>query len=118
MVIRVRICPQAEQHKDITPGNLYRVIEITYNDFRIMSDDGMPCIYPRELFDVVSDTMPDDWVVTEQIIDGETFISAGPVAFQSPGFFEDVFDRDPKAWGRLRVRLAKWGRGEDYTINR
>ncbi|MGC4043038.1 MAG: hypothetical protein QM758_04475 [Armatimonas sp.] len=118
MVVKVRICPQAEQHQDITPGNLYRVIEMVPDHFRIMSDDGLPYLYPKELFDVVSDTMPEDWVVEEKIIDGERCVSAGPAVFQTPGFFERVFDRDPKAWGTLRVRLARWFRGEDYTINR
>ena len=55
MVVRAKINDLQLQtrHKDITPGNHYRVIQVTQMDFRIMSDDGQPYIYARSFFDLV-----------------------------------------------------------------
>ena len=100
---------------DLTPGNYYRVISISYDHFRIMSDDGVPGLYRSDLFNVVLQTRPDDWITVKDP-DGKEMYQ-GPECLARPGFFEDWFDgKQPEYWV-LRQRLSRWGDGEDYLVN-
>jgi hypothetical protein len=92
----------AEQYRDLTPGNRYRVLGIEADQYRILSDEGRPYLYPPELFDIVDASRPADWVVT--VSDDQTY--AYPVELGRPGFFEAYFDNDPAAIRAFRSYMA------------
>ncbi len=92
--------------RDLTPGNIYRVIGIEADDFRIMNDLGMPYLYPTDLFLMIDPDEPNDWE-TEFGEDGERY--SYPKQLGSVGFFEDYFDGDREATLTLHRYLAeKW----------
>ena len=97
-------------HQSLTPGNLYRVIELSPNKFRVMNDVGEPGLYPSSWFSVIDDRWPDDWVVTVEV-DGERTV--GPKAFTEDYFWERYFDGDKKAILALKRRLVQWGYSEE-----
>lgn len=78
---------------DLTIGNVYRVIGIEADSYRIISDEGRPYLYPPALFEVVESVSDPDWVTTYGA-DGERY--SYPPELGGPGFFEDFFadDRD------------------------
>jgi hypothetical protein len=89
---------------DLTVGNVYRVIGVSGSDLRIMSDEGLPFLYPRDAFELVDEREPADWVV--KVGDsGERYMY--PPELARPGFFEDYFDDDPKAVAAFRVYMSK-----------
>lgn len=104
------ISDDAVLHRDLTPGNVYRVIGLEADYIRLMSDEGLPYCYPSSLFTVVDDKWPNDWVVNRGE-DGELY--ASPVSVAEPGFFEKFFDGDKEARITLRKRLQRWRTGED-----
>ncbi len=95
----------ASRYRDLTPGNLYRVLGIEADDYRIVNDEGRPFLYPPELFVVVDPSPPSDWVVTRGD-EGEQY--AYPPVMGRPGFFEDLFDNDPKAVGAFQQYMARF----------
>ncbi len=119
MVIRPK--PDCEdvlrtRHSEITPGNFYRVLTVSNEDYRILADDGRPSLYPRHLFDVISDWRPDDWIVEKDSEGNGAY--EGPAFFAAPGFWESCFDDEPAALRVLRRRLMQWANGEDFFVNR
>src|SRR5688500_3971329 len=106
MVIRLKSDSElVSRYKDLTPGNLYRVIEISQEHYRILNDEGLPYLFEVGLFDVLSEARPDDWITEEQ--EGRITYE-GPACLSSPGFFEDFFDGDAGARKTLRKRLQRW----------
>ncbi|MCI0630509.1 MAG: hypothetical protein L0Y44_07645 [Phycisphaerales bacterium] len=79
--------------KRLTPGQLYPVIGIEADWYRIIDDDGGPYLYEPELFEVVNSREPSDWVI-EQGEDGERYAYPRPLNRQY--FFEDYHDGDRK----------------------
>ncbi len=111
--MKARFSPKNEdvdQHEDLTPGNVYRVIEWPLDSYRVMNDQGEPILYPSFLFIVVDDRWPDDWVV-KYAEDGERYVS--PAVFSEPGFFEDYFDGKKEAVTVFKRRLLQWRNGTD-----
>jgi len=96
--------------KDLTPGNVYRVIGIEADNFRIMSDEGRPYLYDNNLFIIVDPAEPEEWI-TEYGEDGERYSYAPEL--NEVGFFEDYFDDKKKAIYTLRFYLSKWRDGKD-----
>jgi hypothetical protein len=96
------------KYPDLTPGQVYPVLGIEADDYRIINDFGHPYLYPRRLFTIVDDELPDDWVV-ETGEDGERY--AYPAEMNVPGFFEALFDGQPTAnaifWQSVNHRLAQ-----------
>jgi hypothetical protein len=90
--------------QDLTLGNIYRVIGIEADDYRIINDEGQPYLYPPDLFSIVDATEPDDWI-TDYGEDGERY--AYPPELHDVGFFEDYFDGDPKAITTLRLYVQR-----------
>lgn len=94
-------------YRDLTLGQLYGVIGIEADDFRILNDAGRPFLYPPDLFSLVDAREPADWI-TEFGEDGERY--SYPPALNKPGFFEDFFDQKAKAvttfWRVVNHRLA------------
>jgi hypothetical protein len=88
---------------DLTPGNTYRVIGIEVDDYRLVNDEGMPYLYPKNIFQVVDGHEPEDWQ-TVYGDGGERY--SYPKELSEPGFFEDVMDGNHKAAAILRHYLA------------
>lgn len=92
---------------DLTSGQVYLVIGIEADDFRIINDEGRPYLYPADWFKVIDPEEPVEWV-TEYGNDGERY--AYPPELNTPGFFEDFFETDPEAvrtfWLVINRKLA------------
>jgi hypothetical protein len=82
------------EYRDLTLGNIYRVIGIEADDYRVINDEGQPYLYPPDLFTIVDPVEPKDWII-EFGEEGERY--AYPPELGKVGFFEDYFDGDPKA---------------------
>ncbi len=93
-------------HQSLTPGNVYRVLELGTEDVRVMSDVGEPGLYPLSWFSVVDDSWPDDWIVTFGT-EGER--TATPRTLSGNYFWERYFDGDKQAILALKRRLLEWG---------
>jgi len=81
-------------YPDLTIGNIYRVLGIEADDLRIINDEGLPYLYPPELFTVIDKNEPDEWII-EVGEDDERY--AYPPELNRVGFFEDFFDDNPQA---------------------
>jgi hypothetical protein len=107
--MKVKLNPKntrISQYEDLTPGNIYRVIGIEADSFRIMSDMGAPYLYNRDLFLIVDSQEPNNWE-TEYGEDGERY--SYPKDLGQPGFFEDYFDYKLDAITKLRKYLyTQW----------
>jgi hypothetical protein len=102
--MKVRLKRPSAKYRDLTPGNVYRVIGIEANDYRIMNDVGRPYLYPPKLFEVI-DAAPDRGWKTWYGDDGERYSYAEPLA--TPGFFESVFDGNKRAMATLFAYLSR-----------
>lgn len=92
------------KYPDLTIGNIYHVVGIEADDFRIVNNEGLPYLYSPHLFLVVDESEPEDWL-TEYGEEGERY--SYPPELNSPGFFEDYFDDDQKAIAAFRQYLAR-----------
>ena len=105
MIVKLRA--REPQYPELTPGQPYPVLGIEADDLRVLNDQGRPYLYPRELFIVVDDREPEDWV-TELGEDEERY--AYPPPLNGAGFFEDFFDGKPEAvstfWRVMNQRLS------------
>ncbi len=92
--MRVRANLRANQTQHLTSGTVYTVIGLDHDSFRVLNDNGEPIIYAKEMFDVIDSDVPSDWV-WERYTDDEYY--ANPPELSVRGFYEDLFDRNPKA---------------------
>jgi len=92
------------KYPDLTVGNIYHVIGIEADDFRIINDEGLPYVHSHSLFMVVDKSESEDWI-TEYGEEGERY--SYPPELNESGFFEDYFDGDQKAVATFRHYLAK-----------
>ncbi|HEY2382508.1 MAG TPA: hypothetical protein VGK48_15135 [Terriglobia bacterium] len=103
----VKLKKKNARYRDLTFGQLYAVIGIEANEFRILNNAGRPFLYPPVLFSVVDKREPSDWV-TAIGDDGERY--SYPPPLNPVGFFEDFFDQKKKAvatfWRTVNGRLA------------
>lgn len=106
----VELKKPSDAYPDLTAGQPYLVIGVEADDLRILNDQGLPYLYPAELFDVIDAREPEDWIV--EIGDDEERY-AYPPALNTAGFFEDFFDANAEAvrtfWRVLNQRLAAAG---------
>jgi hypothetical protein len=80
---------------------------VGYDDqyYRVVNDRNEPILYRRNMFEVVSAREPACWVRTEGG-DGDYYVD--PPECAAPGFYENLFDGDPKAkqvFDEVRRRL-------------
>jgi hypothetical protein len=101
--MKVRFKPGHSKYLDLTPGNVYRVIGIEADHYRIMNDDGRPYLYPPKAFHVVDSKEPRQWR-TWHGEDGEKY--SYPADLREAGFFEDYFDGNRKAMATLHRYLG------------
>lgn len=103
----VKLKRRISTYPDLTPNQLYVVIGIEADDFRILNDAGRPFLYPPEIFSMIDAQEPNDWV-TEFGEDRERY--SYPPSLNKPGFFEDFFDEKRRAvvtfWRVVNQRLA------------
>jgi len=103
----VKLLARTSEYPELTPDQPYLVLGIEADDLRLLNDRGRPYLYPRELFQVVDEREPDDWV-SELGDDQERY--AYPPALNEAGFFEDFFDGKVEAvrtfWRIMNQRLA------------
>jgi hypothetical protein len=105
MKARVRqVQEEGVTYSDLTEGNVYTVLGIERDDYRIISDQGLPYLYPHRIFELVDPSEPDDWV-TERGTEGERY--SYPQEIARRGFFEDYFDRKPDAVEAFRRYTSK-----------
>lgn len=102
LTMKIKLKGASSKYRDLTPGNVYRVIGIEADDYRVMNDHGQPFLYPRRLFVVLNADEPQDWI-TSIGDEGERY--AYPKALSAPGFFEDYFDGNRAAWRTLHNYL-------------
>src|SRR2546422_7088456 len=106
----VKLKKRNPQYRDLTVGQPYLVIGIEADDLRILNDAGRPFLYPPNLFSLIDNREPSDWV-TQIGDDGERYSYPSPL--NKVGFFEDFFDQKTKAvatfWRVVNRRLAAAG---------
>ena len=81
-------------HSGLSPGRTYTVLQISQDNFRVIDDRAEPILYPKALFDIVDNKIPNGWSFRD-VGDGEYFV--GPSDFMERGFYEDYFDKEPHA---------------------
>ncbi|MFC3650357.1 hypothetical protein ACFONN_02295 [Dyella humi] len=79
-------------HAGLTVGDIYHVVGISDDRFRIINDNGDPVLYERGIFDIVDPSVPQNWVAQWFDDDGEKYCYIDPPGFGKPGFYEDYFD--------------------------
>ena len=95
---------RSTRYRDLTVGQRYVVIGIQADaNLRLLNNAGSPLSYPLfcSLFVLTDAREPLDWV-TEVGDDGERY--AYPPPFNTPGFFEDFFDRKDKGSDNVLAR--------------
>lgn len=101
--MKVRFKQGRSKYTDLTPGNIYRVIGIEADHYRLMNDFGQPYLYLPRFFKRVDASIPSEWQ-TVRGEDGERY--SYPAELMRPGFFEDYFDGNRKAMATLHRYLA------------
>ena len=112
---RKRRCPEMivklnknKAYQNINPNNIYFVIGIEADYYRILNDLGEPYLYPPNIFKIIDKTEPEDWD-TEYGEDGERY--SYPIILNQVGFFEDYFDGKENSisifWNIINQKLAK-----------
>lgn len=102
--MKVKFIGQETSYKDLTVGQVYRVIGLEADDYRLVNDVGRPYLYSPELFEIVDAAEPDDWQM-EYGAEGERY--AYPPALNRVGFFEDYFDGDEEAIAVFQQHLRQ-----------
>ncbi|HEY5959117.1 MAG TPA: hypothetical protein VIV60_21315 [Polyangiaceae bacterium] len=79
-------------------GSVYHVLSIWVEPsktmLRIVGEEPSPALFEPEMFEVVSSAIPIAWVITSP---KAGCLSLGPEAWSHPNFWEEFFDREPKA---------------------
>jgi hypothetical protein len=101
--MKVRL-KKARPHSTLTAGNVYRVIGIEADDYRLLNDFGRPYLYPPDWFEVVDTKRPTEWV---SVFGDEGEEYAYPPPLGQPGFFEDYFDNNIRAMRTLHAYLDR-----------
>ena len=90
----------------LTKGREYVVLGTSYNRLRILNDGGDPALYPRRAFDVLDESIPDNWVWMRGD-EGESY--ADPPEMSERGFYERYFDGDEDAIFQFNEYLKDHG---------
>ena len=84
-ILQTATCPPA-----LSPECEYTVVGIEAGWYRLVNDDGEPCLYDPGLFSIRDPTEPAFWV-TSYGDQNERY--SYPAEWSAPGFFEDWHDR-------------------------
>lgn len=104
----VKLKKEDPEYPDLALDQLYFVIGIEADDYRILNDSGKPYLYPPHLFEIVDYREPSIWS-TEYGEEGERY--SYPPSLKEAGFFEDYFDGKERAlckfWHVINQRLSE-----------
>ena len=104
----VKLKRKRVDYADLSPRQPYFVIGIEADDYRILNDMGKPYLYPAEIFEVIDNGEPDNWI-TEYGEDGERYPYPEPL--KATGFFEAYCDGKTEAfsrfWHTINARLTR-----------
>jgi hypothetical protein len=101
MRVECKISKRDARNYQITVGKTYLAVEVNIHPFaedtsqRLLfrlsaDDDDVPGLYEADLFVLVDERMPSQWVLTYSSRGRSCVI--GPKAWSAPGFWEDYFD--------------------------
>jgi len=79
------------QGSEMTIGNVYEVIGVEADYYRIIDDNNEPFLYSPLQFKIIDPKQPDFWV-TEKGEDGESY--SYPFSWLKEGYFEDFHDNN------------------------
>ena len=79
------------EHPGLGPGAEYFVLEVDYESYRVVDNDGEAALYPKVLFEVLDRTVPAGWQLSEYA-DGVYYLE--PRCTAKPGFYEDWHGSD------------------------
>lgn len=111
-----------EQIHCLTPNTEYFVLGVHNEYIRVISDDGEPILYPKQLFDVSDLLIPPNWQFCEGS-ESDYYLQHHKTAM--PGFFEDYFcsdgDIDAQVNAQRVVRdvlreALEWGQEADRLV--
>ena len=94
-------------HPALTAGKLYPVVGISADHLRIINDVGEPILYEPQIFDIIDDTLPADWVCTAVTDEDGVCYYRNPPGLDAPGFYEDYFDGVDYAVARFEQYRAQ-----------
>jgi len=83
----------------LTVSKEYHVLSINIQygssvKFQVISDNGTPAFHNANQFKIVSDLIPDNWVVD---FDSDGFLKFEPKEWKASEFWEQYFDGEPEA---------------------
>ena len=104
--MKVRMKENGAAVNYLTPGKEYDVFGLDHESYRIVDDKNEPILFPKTLFSVIDDRIPEDWIWDRYASDE---FYANPPELHQPGFYEDFFDHKPAAIGRFDAFLQKHG---------
>lgn len=94
----------ATKIQNLKIDKIYNVLGIEADFLRIIDEDGYPYLYPADIFIIVDQIAPDDWV-TEFGDENEKY--SYPVELNKVGFFEDYFDKKEYAINSFNKYIEK-----------
>ncbi len=96
--LQLRVPDENRNARWIRAGYEYDVLGIEVTDgivrLRVESEQGTPALVESELFELVDPDVPASWVVLMGPAGG---LSLEVKAWSRPGFWEEFYDRDPRA---------------------
>ncbi|WP_299461801.1 hypothetical protein [uncultured Microscilla sp.] len=104
-------------YKNLTIGKKYEVIsvhfgvEVMFSDslkssvqYRVINDNGLTAIYPENLFEIITQTVDDDWVIFKN---NQSLFSILPESFAYEGFWSDFIDHNKDARNLFSYRYPE-----------
>ena len=89
-------------------GSVYHVLSIWIEPgltrLRLVGEEPTPALFEPDMFEVVSPIIPEVWVITSP---KAGCLSLAPAAWNTPGYWEKFFDRDPQAIATFEQQRAK-----------
>jgi len=74
---------------NLSSNKIYFVVGLDDQNYRLIDDINEPILYRKELFEVIDESIPSNWVRVDYD-DGEYYID--PPELSVTGFYEDYFD--------------------------
>ena len=101
----VRLKRKSARYSELTFGKDYYVIGLDDKYFRLIDDEGEPILFPRPLFNVVEDTIPEDWIWDRY----DDAYYADPPGLNVRGFYDRYFDHKQEAIDEFQAYLRSVG---------
>jgi hypothetical protein len=86
-------------HETISPDEIYLVIAVDRDFYRVIDDAGQPVMFPKELFEVIDKRIPSGWAFDEHV-GGSYYLE--PIPCSVPGFYEDYYGSDGDQVAQIR----------------